>query len=113
VKASIWGALPIVSAADRFSTDNASNVETASKPQFFDDSTTMRVALMKGFTQSGKTMPPPPADHPEWANGDITISNTSDLTAFDQWWVKAMKQDGRNPDEIDRQMRESFDDGTK
>jgi hypothetical protein len=24
-----------------------------------------------------------------------------------------MKQDGRNPDEIDRQMRESFDDGTK
>lgn len=113
MEAAISGGVPIVSAADRFSTDNAADVETASKPQFFDDSTTMRVALMQGFTQSGKTMPPPPANHPEWRTGDITISNTSDLTAFDQWWVKAMKQDGRNPDEIDRQMRESFSDGAK
>lgn len=113
VKASIWGALPIVSAADRFSTDNAATVDAASKPQFFDDSTTMRVAVMQGFTQSGKAIPPPPADHPEWATGNIVIKNATDLTAFDQWWVKTAQKDGRSPDEIDSNMRKSFDQGTR
>lgn len=111
VKASIWGALPIVSAADRFSTDNAANVDAASKPKFFDDATTMRVPLVQGLIQSGTKLPAPPG-HPEWAYGDITITSEQDRDDFNGWWAHIQTLDGRKLDQIDTQMGDGFYDGT-
>ncbi|WP_250299039.1 hypothetical protein [Streptomyces sp. A 4/2] len=84
VKAAIWGGLPIASAA--FSTDNASTVDSNAQVTVFDDYAQMRVSIVQGLAGSNKI--PPPANHPEWANGDITFRpGTSDQKEFEGWWT--------------------------
>lgn len=107
VKATIWGALPIASAA--YSTNNAAAVEQNSKAQFFDDSTSMRVAVVQGLALSGKVQPP--ANHPEWANGNIVLTSEDDKTDFDRWWLKIASQNGGQMDNFDDHMRDGFNRG--
>ncbi|MFI0901669.1 hypothetical protein [Streptomyces sp. NPDC020983] len=109
VKAAIWGALP--TGSNTFSTGDAATVESASKAQFFDDSTTMRIALVQGLATSGKIDPPPPANHPEWASGRITLSDTDDKTDFDRWWLKVAAENGNELDHVDSAMRRAFNNG--
>jgi hypothetical protein len=107
IQVAISAGLPIVT--EQYSTDNAANVESNSKAQFFDDSTSMRVAVVQGLALSGKIQPP--ANHPEWANGNIELKTVDDKTDFDRWWLQVAREQGGKLDNFDDNMRDSFNRG--
>ncbi|MGW7008896.1 hypothetical protein ACWGCW_40550 [Streptomyces sp. NPDC054933] len=107
-KGAIWVALALTSS--HYSTDNAANVESDAKKQFYDDSLTMRIPVVQGLIRSGQPLPQPPG-HPEWLTGNITVSSQDDFSAFDRWWTEIATGKQRSLDKLDTDMATSFNNG--
>jgi hypothetical protein len=107
VQAAIWAGIPY--GDSKFPSGEAGQVESDYKDIRFSDSTSMQIPLMQGLVRSGEVKAP--ADHPEWANGDIVIRNDADRAAFNQWWVKTKSQNHGRLDTFDDDMRDSFSRG--
>ncbi|MGW3498869.1 hypothetical protein [Streptomyces sp. NPDC001020] len=108
VQAAIWAGIPY--GGSKFPPSEADQVESDYKDIRFSDSTSMQIPLMQGLVRSGEIKAP--ADHPEWANGDIVIRNDTDRAAFNQWWVKVKSQNHGQLDTFDDDMRDSFNRGS-
>ncbi|MBQ0862718.1 hypothetical protein [Streptomyces sp. RK75] len=107
VQTAITAGLPAVK--DSFSTDNAQKYQDAAGSKFYDDQSSMRLPLLQGLVTSGQIEPP--ADHPEWANGQITLQDANDLTDFNSWWQQVARQQGGQLDDFDDEMRDAFERG--
>ncbi|MEU7383863.1 hypothetical protein AB0A91_28480 [Streptomyces sp. NPDC042207] len=107
VQAAIWAGIPY--GGSKFPAGEVDQVESHYKEIKFSDSTSMQIPLLQGLVRSGDIEAP--ANHPEWANGDIVIRNDADRAAFNQWWMKVKSENHGQLDNFDDDMRDSFSRG--
>lgn len=107
VQTLITAGLPAVK--ESFSTDNAQKYQEGAGSKFYDDQSSMRLPLVQGLVLSGQIEPP--ENHPEWANGQITLDDAGDRTDFNSWWQQLAGQPDLHLDDFDDEMRDAFERG--